>query len=90
MVGAQDSNSVFDVPGVNWVSTLQQIVEFTEQFTRERLFGMVTGNFEAAAIHSDTDTESLLDGSKMAIVLPEQFREETVVVEMNFERILVG
>jgi len=26
----------------------------------------------------------------MAIVLPEQFREETVVVEMNFERILVG
>ena len=51
---------------------------------------MAAGDFEAATIHSNADAERLLDRPEVAIMLPEQFRKETVVVEVKFERILVG
>lgn len=90
MVGAENSNRVFDVAGVNGISTLQQIVQFAEQFSCESLFGVVARDFGATPINSDSNTERLLDRADVAIVLPEQFREKTMVVEMKFDRILVG
>jgi hypothetical protein len=48
---------------------------------------MAARNFEGAAIHPDPDTKRLLDRADMAIVLPEQFGEEAMVVEVKFERI---
>jgi hypothetical protein len=90
MVGAQNPNSVLNIPRVDRIPAFQEIIEFTEQFARQRLLGMAAGNLQAAAVHSDADAERLLDGSNVAIVLAEQFREETMVVEVKFQRILVG
>jgi hypothetical protein len=51
---------------------------------------VTTGDFEATAVDSNPNTQRLLDRADMAIVLPEQFREETMVVEVKFDRILAG
>jgi hypothetical protein len=45
---------------------------------------------EAAAVHPDAYAQRLLDGAEMAIMLAEQFGEETMIVEVNFQGILVG
>jgi hypothetical protein len=47
-------------------------------------------DLQGAAIDPDADTEPLLDSTDVAIVLPEQFGEEAMVVEVKFERIWVG
>jgi hypothetical protein len=36
------------------------------------------------------NAQRLLNGANMAIVLAEQFGKKAVVVEMKFERILIG
>ena len=51
---------------------------------------MAARNLEGAAVDADTDAERLLDRTDMTIVLPEQFGEEAMVVEVKFERILIG
>ena len=51
---------------------------------------MAARNFKGAAVHPDPDAKRLLDRADMAIVLPEQFGEEAMVVEVKFERILAG
>jgi hypothetical protein len=51
---------------------------------------MAAGNLEGAAIDTDANTERLLDRPNVTIVLPEQFGEEAMVVEVEFERILAG
>jgi hypothetical protein len=47
-------------------------------------------NFERTAVDADTNAQCLLDRTDVTIVLPEQFGEEAMVVEMKFERILAG
>lgn len=90
MVGAQNSNGVFHIARVNRISPLQQVVQFAEELPRKRLLGVIARDLEAAPIDSDSNPERLLDRADVAIVLPEQFREETMVVEVKFDRILVG
>jgi hypothetical protein len=51
---------------------------------------MSAGDFERAAVHPDPHAELLFDRANMTIVLPQQFGEEAMVVEVKFERILVG
>jgi hypothetical protein len=51
---------------------------------------MAARNFEGAAVNPDPDTKRLLDCTDVAVVLPEQFGEEAMVVEVKFERILAG
>jgi len=51
---------------------------------------MAARNFEGAAVHSDPDAQCLLNRTDVAVVLPEQFGKEAMVVEVKFERILVG
>jgi hypothetical protein len=51
---------------------------------------MVAGNFQGATVHPDPDAKRLLDRADVVIVLPEQFGEEAMVVEVKFERILAG
>jgi hypothetical protein len=51
---------------------------------------VTAGNLQAAAVYSNANTERLLNRPNMAVVLPQQFGEKTMIVEMKFERILVG
>jgi hypothetical protein len=89
-VGAQNANRVFNVTGVNRIAALQQVVEFTQEFAGKRLFGMPARDAEHATVHPDLNAQSLLNSADMAVVLAKQLSKETMVVEMKFERILIG
>jgi hypothetical protein len=45
---------------------------------------------EHATVHPDLNAQSLLNSADMAVVLAKQLSKETMVVEMKFERILIG
>jgi hypothetical protein len=51
---------------------------------------MAARDFQTAAVYPDSNSERLLDRPNVAIVLPQQLSEEAMVVEVEFERILVG
>jgi hypothetical protein len=89
-VRAQNPDRIFDIAGVNRIAALKEVVKFTEQLAGERLLRMTAGDFKRTAVYPNPDSERLLDGTDVAVLLPEQFREEAMVVEVKFERILVG
>ena len=45
---------------------------------------------ERTAVYADSDAERLLNCADVTVMLSEQFSEETMVVEMEFERIFAG
>jgi hypothetical protein len=48
---------------------------------------MSAGYFEGATVDADAYIERPLDSTNVCVVLSEQFGEEAMVVEMEFERI---
>jgi hypothetical protein len=69
---------------------LEQIVDLTDHFAGERLFGMSAGDSERSAGYSYAHAECGFYRAHVRVVLTEQIGKQARIVEMEFERVFGG
>jgi hypothetical protein len=72
------------------MTLLDDLIEFTQYLTGQRLVGMGSRNTQRAAVDTDPHAERLLNHMDVGVVLAEEIGKEPMVVEVEFERIFGG